>query len=74
MNLFPKRKTLSISLRVKQEFTMSKKLKWQSTSKKSQNSNLPNQNQDRLSNSQGSSLFIDTIQEVNNDKIYIQSV
>ena len=48
---------------------MSKKLKWQSTSKKSQISNLPNQNQDRLLNSQDSVFFINTIQEIKNDKI-----
>ena len=45
------------------------KPKWQSTSKKSQIPNLPNQNQVRLSNSQRFSLFIDIVQEVKNDKI-----
>ena len=41
MNLFPKRKTLSISLWVRLEFTMFKKLKWQGLSKKTRSQIYP---------------------------------
>ena len=42
MILFPNRKDPKYKLTVRQEFTMSKKFKWQSTSEESQISKRPN--------------------------------
>ena len=52
MNLFPKRRILSIILWVRQEFTMSKKLKWQGTSKKTRSQIYPIFNNSRNKDSQ----------------------